>query len=241
MLKIQFIILGWHYAPKSYQEGLVDLMKNNNNEEVEFKVYWVCKKEPTQFIKDNFDWKIYKNEGIEWKGYTDGFFDLGLDDDTICFFTHDDIEVKNWMFIPRIIDRLDGKIKLMGNGINPGFHLNPDDIITPGNKDEPFPFGSKYTWKEVAINKEFFTEPGYCKNLRASFMAMKAKTFREMKGLEWLIDPYDGKSENLLWANICCNLNGYKWTKLYGTEAIGYLSWTYEESEYISELERGKL
>jgi|TARA_R110002167_G_scaffold2537_7_gene12788 hypothetical protein len=238
MLKIQFIILGWHYNPISYQEGLVELIKNNPN--VDINVYFVCKKEPTQFVKDNFKYKVYDNIGLEWKGYTDGFFDLDLDDDTICFFTHDDIEVLDWNFLPIIIDKLNSGIKLMGNGSNPQFYLDPNAIITPNNTDEPFPYGSKYTWKEVATNKEYFTEPGLCKNLRASFMSMKAKTFRDMKGLEWIADPYDGASGNLLWANISVNLSGYKWTKLYGENSIDFLSNTYAISPYINELERGK-
>ena len=57
---------------------------------------------------------------------------------------------------------------------------------------------------------------------------------------QWLADPYDGASGNLLWANICVNLNGYKWTKLYGAENIDFLSNTYAISPYINELERGK-
>jgi hypothetical protein len=241
MLKIQFIILGWHFEPIEYQEGLLDLIRYNKyDKNVDIKVYWVCKKEPTQFIKDNFDYKVYPNVGLEWKGYTEGFYDLEVDDDTFVFFTHDDINVKDWSFIPIIIERLKGNCKVVGNGWNPCFNLHPDQIITPGNKDEPFPFGSKYTWKEVAINKEFFTTPGFCRNIRASFMAMKANTFRDMKGLEWLADPYNGQSKNLLWANILINLNGYKWTKMFGEENISFLSNTYKTSDFIDEFERGE-
>lgn len=236
MSKIQFIILGWHYQPFSYQQGLKKIMEMNEN----VSVYFVCKKEPTDFVKDNFDYGIYDNVGLEWKGYTDGFFDLDLEDETICFFTHDDIEVIDWNFINIVSNALDNGYNLIGNGTNPAYELDPDSIITPNNIEEPFPYGSKYTWKEVAINKEYFTDIGFCKNLRASFMSMKAKTFRNMKGLEWIKDPYDGKSGNLEWANICCNLNGYKWTKLYGEKTIGYLSDTYGISDYIRELERGK-
>jgi hypothetical protein len=235
-MNIQFVILGWHYNPISYQEGLKALMENNEN----VNVYFVCKKEPTQYVKDNFKYGIYDNVGLEWKGYTDGFFDLDIDDETVCFFTHDDIEVLDWEFISLVVQALNAEYKLIGNGINPAFMMDPNSIITPNNTDEPFPYGSKYTWKEVAIHKEYFDEVRFCKNLRASFMAMKAKTFRDMKGLEWIKDPYDGKSGNLEWANICCNLNGYKWTKLYGEESIGYLSNTYGISDYIRELERGK-
>ena len=238
MLKIQFIVLGWHYKPISYQKGLLELVKNNPS--VDIKIYFVCKKEPTQFVKDNFDYKVYDNVGLEWKGYTEGFFDLDLDDDTICFFTHDDIEILDWNFLPIVIEKLNSGFKLMGNGSNPSFYLDPDAIITPNNTEEPFPYGSKYTWKEVATNKEYFTEPGLCANLRASFMSMKAKTFRDMKGLEWIADPYDGASNNLLWANISVNLSGYKWTKLYGKDSIGTLANTYAISPYINELERGK-
>lgn len=241
MLKIQFIILGWHYSPIEYQQELLELIESNKfDNKVEIKVFWVCKKEPPQFIKDNFEYKIYPNEGLEWKGYNEGFNDLDLDDETVVFFTHDDLKIKDWAFVPIIIDRLRAGDKIVGNGANPCFNLDPNAIITPNNVDEPFPFGSKYTWKEVAINKEFYTKPGFCRNVRASFMAMKSGTFKEMKGLEWLIDPYNGASKNLLWANILINLNGYKWTKLFGSNKISFLSGTYKISEFIDELERGE-
>src|SRR3989304_7651483 len=101
MLKIQFIILGWHYSPIEYQQELLELIESNKyDNKVEIRVFWVCKREPTQFIKDHFEYKIYPNEGLEWKGYTEGFNDLELDDETIVFFTHDDLKIKDWAFVP---------------------------------------------------------------------------------------------------------------------------------------------
>ena len=243
---IQFIVIGWHYDPIDFYKGLNEL-KNLNPDEI--KVHWVCRKEPPQFIKDNFSWKMYDNVGLEWKGYTDGFYDLEIDDETVVMFTHDDNQVKNWEFVNIVANNLNNeRFKVMGNGVNPGFVLDPNAIISPGNTEEPFPYGSKYTWREIALNKEFFNDDQVlpCSNFRASFVSMKAKTFREMKGLEWIKDPYDGamkfpngKPDNR-WANMCCNLNGYKITKLYGNRSIGFLSNTYKTSPWMDEWERGE-
>mgnify|MGYP003120633400 FL=1 len=48
-MKIQFIIVGWHYHQIEFYEGLKEL--NNNNENI--NVFWSCHKEPTKYIKDN--------------------------------------------------------------------------------------------------------------------------------------------------------------------------------------------
>jgi len=243
-MKIQFIVIGWHYDPKELYIGLKEL-KDSNPGLVD--VHWVCRKKPPKFIKDNFDWKMYDNVGLEWKGYTDGFYNLDLDDDTIVFFTHDDNFIKDWSFVNIISNILiEGEKKVMGNGRNPGFYLDPNAIISPGNTEEPFPYGSKYKWKEIATHKEFFDDEILpCANFRASFVSMLAKTFKEMKGLEWIKDPYDGamkfpngKPDNR-WANMCCNMNGYKISKLFGIDSIGFLSETYKTSRYMDEWERG--
>ena len=64
--------------------------------------------------------------------------------------------------------------------------------------------------------------------------------FKQIKGFDYINDPYDGAMKNLQWANIMVNMNGYKITKTFGTNRIGYLSTKYADSDFIYELERGK-
>ena len=58
-MKIQFIVCGWHYDQDSLIDGLIELNKNNNN----INVFYSCHKEPTDKIKNNFEWKLYPNLG----------------------------------------------------------------------------------------------------------------------------------------------------------------------------------
>jgi len=76
--------------------------------------------------------------------------------------------------------------------------------------------------------------------VRGSFICTTGKALKELNGFEWFSDPYDGKNPDLQWGNIMVNLNGYKFTKTFGEDRIAYMSKEYAESEFISELARGK-
>ena len=80
-MKIQFIIVGWHYNQKEYYEGLKYL--NDNNDLID--VFWCCHQEPNEFVKNNFDYKVYPNEGLEWGAYQQSVDHLQPADDTILF------------------------------------------------------------------------------------------------------------------------------------------------------------
>ena len=60
-MKIQFIIVGWHYHQKEYYSGLSELEQGNDF----IDVLWVCHKDPPQDIKDSFQYKVFPNEGLE--------------------------------------------------------------------------------------------------------------------------------------------------------------------------------
>ena len=47
-MKIQFIVVGWHYHQQEFYEGLKEL--EDTNEEI--SVFWSCHKEPIKYIKD---------------------------------------------------------------------------------------------------------------------------------------------------------------------------------------------
>ena len=64
-MKIQFIIAGWYYNQDSLINGLIELNKTNK----EVNVFYACHKEPTEYVKDNFDWKLFDNVGEEIVAY----------------------------------------------------------------------------------------------------------------------------------------------------------------------------
>ena len=234
-MKIQFIIIGWHYFP-DYINDLIELKNSNDN----INVFWVCRKDPPQIIKDNFDWKLFDNIGLEWGGYVQGVNHLNLNDDDFIFFTHDDIIIKDWSFINLCLSST-YKFDVMANGMNYGFYLDPNAIITPNNTEESIPFGSINTWLDVATNKELFDTPLQCyTTIRGSFICMTYFNYKRINGFEYINDPYDGKMENIQWGNIMVNLNGYKFNKIFGNDRMGYLSDRYADSDFIYELERGK-
>ena len=95
MTKIQFIVVGWHYNQSEFYNGLKELNDANEN----INVFWSCHKEPTDWVKENFDYKLFDNLGEEFIAFQQAIEYLNLDDDTVCFFIHDDIIIKNWEFI----------------------------------------------------------------------------------------------------------------------------------------------
>ena len=49
---IRFIVCGWHMNQPTLIDGLAELQKDNPND---VHVFWSCHREPTDFIKENFD------------------------------------------------------------------------------------------------------------------------------------------------------------------------------------------
>ena len=64
-MKIQFIVVGWHYNQMEFYETLQELEKNNDS----IDVFWSCHKEPNKFVKDNFKYKVFDNVGEEFIAY----------------------------------------------------------------------------------------------------------------------------------------------------------------------------
>ena len=61
---IQFIIVGWHF--ENFPDFISSLLEIKNNNPEVVKVFWSCHKEPSQRIKDNFDYKVFPNLGKWW-------------------------------------------------------------------------------------------------------------------------------------------------------------------------------
>jgi len=254
-MKIQFVVVGWYYNQDSLQNGLKELVENNNN----INVFYSCHKEPTQFIKDNFNWKLFPNLGEEQVAYQQAIEYLTLDSDTYCFFINDDLIIRKWNFIEKCIEKLMQGFKVVGNGFDHHFKAyNPLVTIPIGITKE---FDGKqsidYIKKE---NKHFFTGPIEMNMARGSFLSMQYSTLEAVGGFEpqkeaWVPfhinskgkayyrgceDVANTKTGGLArFGNLFANLSMYKINKLFGKDSITWLSTSYRNSEYIYELERG--
>ena len=128
---IRFIVCGWHMNQPTLIEGLAELQKNNPND---VHVFWSCHREPTDFIKENFDYKVFFNGGEEYGAYEQAINYLDIFNYDVCFFMHDDLVIKDWEFVQVCINDIHEKppytIKIIGNGIGFWFvfHQNPFSI-----------------------------------------------------------------------------------------------------------------
>ena len=83
-MNIQFIVCGWWYDEfdgrkgiTDFIDGLIELQKDN-----EFiDVFWSCHREPTDIVKENFNWKLFENIGLEEGAYTQALEYLDVDDE----------------------------------------------------------------------------------------------------------------------------------------------------------------
>jgi hypothetical protein len=238
-MKIQFIVVGWWY--EKYQEFIDQLIDLNKHEQID--VFWSCHKEPPATVKNNFNYKTFPNIGLEDGAYHQALEYLNLSDDTICFFTHDDIIVKDWEFINECIKKLNQGYKVIGNGQNYPMNFNPYGEVNGYNK------------KHVDFVKEeckyLFNTTENVKTIRLSFMCTLVKTIKELKGFEviWEVGepvlnekqqytindtPYSGIG------NLQQALFSYKIHKIFGPNAITYLSNNYQDSNFLFECVRGK-
>jgi hypothetical protein len=253
---IRFIVCGWHMNQSTLIDGLAELQKDNPND---IRVFWSCHREPTDFIKENFDYKVFSNGGEEYGAYEQAINYLDIDDNDVCFFMHDDLVIKDWKFIKIVVDNLtlDG-YKIFGNGANylvQNYDYNK--VIDVGIKEEFDGMRSIDYVKEE--NRHIFNKP--IKNLmsvRPSFLAMQYKTVKEIGGFEPRYDAYvspkrvgegddgegiyeyrGGKALSS-WGNEFPNLNNYKYNRLFDYNQIGFLSTEYLHSKWIHECSRGK-
>ena len=126
-MKIQFIIVGWHFDNfPELIEGLIQL-KNDNPELI--NIFWSCHKEPSETVKQNFEYKVFPNLGLEDGAYQQALDYLNLDEDTILFLMHDDIIVKDWSFINICLSKLSQGFAFIGNGVNYPALFDPEEIV----------------------------------------------------------------------------------------------------------------
>ena len=251
-MKIQFIVTGWHFNQSSLIDGLYELEKDNDIVEV----FWSCHKEPPKEIKDKFKWKLFFNGGEECGAYDQAINYLHLDEETICFFMHDDIIIKDWNFVDICLQKL-GTHKVIGNCRDYTDTLDPNSLTIPGISEE---FDNK-TFRDYVKpeNQHLFDEEINMLKVRPSFMCMKYRDVKKIGGFEprkeASVSPIVGKDE---WSdtgephyrgrkglspfgNVFPGLVMYKINKVLGAESITYLSNRYLDSDYIYEMGRGKM
>jgi hypothetical protein len=254
-IKIQFIVVGWYYNQDTILEGLKELNEQNDN----IDIFYSCHKEPTQYIKDNFNWKLFANVGEEQVAYQQAIEHLDIDDDTYCFLLNDDLIIKDWNFINVCIGKLQEGFKLVGNGWNPGFKSYDPFITIPIGITPEFDGlqGKDYVKDE---NKHLFDRKLEMNMARGSFWCMQYKTIEAIGGFEprkeaWVPvnfndngKPYYRGCEDqantktggmALFGNLFANLCVYKINRIFGKDSVTWLSDQYRDSEYIYELERG--
>ena len=241
-MKIQFIITGWYFNYDDLINGLLQL--KNENDIID--VYYSCHKDPPQFIKDNFKWKLYPNLGMGDGGFQQAMDDLTLEDNTLCFFMQDDIIMKDWSFIEVCSEMLE-TYKFIGNcqnyasGFDPNRKLQNHGIFV----------------KDCAKDstRHLFDQPQNQKNIKTSFICCKYGDIKEIGFFEpmfhypELITPfYDEslkcfrtKNEKGLGGigNTIQNMFNYKINKVFGHESIAYLSDVYLDSKFMYECSRG--
>jgi len=254
-MKIQFIIVGWYYNHDTLLEGLKQLKETHDN----VNVFYSCHKEPTQFVKDNFDWKLFDNVGEEQVAYQQALDYLNLEPDTYYFFMNDDLVIKDWDFVNQCITKLDNGFKVVGNGWNPGFKAYNPLVTIPIGITEQFDGMQSIDYVKDE-NRYFFKGPLEMFMARGSFWCMHSKTIKDIGGFEpkkeaWVPvnfnengrpyyrgckDQAETKTGGMArFGNLFANLTIYKINKLYGKESITWLSSRYRDSDYIYELERG--
>ena len=134
-MKIQFIIVGWHFD--NFPE-LIEGLKQLNESNDMIDVLWTCHKEPSESVKNNFAYKVFPNEGLEDGAYQQALDYLNLADDTILFLTHDDIIIKSWEFINVCLSSIiNYGICFIGNGANYGFYLDPNKPMRVPDYENP--------------------------------------------------------------------------------------------------------
>tara|TARA_R110001592_G_scaffold6540_1_gene35138 strand:+ start:7118 stop:7879 length:762 start_codon:yes stop_codon:yes gene_type:complete len=244
-MKIQFIVCGWHYNQDSLISGLIKLEKENDN----VNVFYSCHKEPTDEIKNNFKWKLYPNLGLGDGAYEQAEEYLNLEDDTICFYIHDDLIIKDWTFISKCIEALEHGFKIVGNCRNYPTELDPNTIREYG----PIPKWDGRTLREYVKkeNQHLFDKKRNISTIRGSFNCLKFKTLKEVGGWEPHMfkpllnekgNPYYRKEKGIGGlGNICLILFSYKFNVIFGHEKMAYLSNSYLDSPYIYECARGNI
>ena len=232
-MKIQFIVVGWHFDDyPNLVQGLLELQSSNLDT---IKVFWSCHKEPSDFIKQNFEYKVFPNLGLEDGAYQQALDFLEISDDTVLFLIHDDLVVKDWSFINVCLERLQAGYAFIGNGVNYPEFTSPTKVYDK----QYFP----RTVLEVCRpeTKHYFEKAGTAYTFRESFICTLRGYLRQIHDFEVVWEtPQEGLPIGPM-GNMQQTMLGWKITQHYGVQRMSYLSNTYMDSEWLYECERGKI
>lgn len=230
-MKIQFIVVGWHFD--NFPELSDQLIELNQNDHV--NIFWSCHKSPSNKIKDNFDYKLFPNLGLEDGAYQQALDYLDIEDDTVLFLIHDDLIIKDWEFINKCINLLNQGFTFIGNGVNYPLMLDPQEIKR----------GKRYIDFVKDEYKHLFDQKMFTLTLRESFICTKRKYLKQIGDFEVIWEEpqpdENGKYHIGGIGNTMQSLLGYKITKVYGKNKVTYLSNTYQDSDYLYECGRGQI
>jgi len=252
-MKIQFIVKGWHYNQSDTIKALFDLKDMND----EIDVFWSCHRKPPTSISEYFDYEVFFNGGEECGAFDQAIDHLDLEDDTVCFFLHDDLIIKDFQFIEICVEALDVGYKVIGNGRDYGDNFDPFKKTEIGITEELDGAYFKDYVKEE--NQHMFDKQRQIAKVRPSFICMTYGSVKEMGGFEpkqeAYVPPLTKKDEwcptnephyrgtkglgsfgNLFPALVC-----YKMNVVFGIDKITYLSDTYVDSKYVYECQRGEV
>jgi len=246
----KIIVCGWWFDKFDNQENQTDFIEqlkfiNDNNENIE--VFWACHKEPIDLVKDNFNWKLYENVGLEWGVYNKAFNDLEFEDDDFVFCIQDDMVIKDWGFIEICQEHLiNDEIKIIGNGFNYPYNMNPSEEARLS-----YWLKTNDRWVDYVRpeNQHMFKETIQCLSIRGSFLATRWKHIKLINGFEYVNAPLsngvkeDGTEFVLIdpFGNTSLYLNAYKFTKYFGPNSFKWLSNTYRKSKWMTECGRGNV
>jgi len=259
-MRIKIIICGWWYDKFDHRENLTEFIEgliflNESNDNID--IFWACHKEPIDLVKNNFEWKLYENVGLEWGAYNKAFDELKFEDDDYVFCIQDDMVIKDWGFVEACVSHLSSdKIKIIGNGFNYPYDMKPQEearlsywlnrSVNSDNKKY-----ANYKWIDYVRpeNQHMFDETVSCLSIRGSFLATRWKHIKLINGFEYVNVPLcEGTKEDgtkfLLtdpFGNTSLYLNAYKFSKYFGQSSFKWLSNIYRKSKWMIECGRGNV
>jgi hypothetical protein len=248
MVKIQIIVCGWWFDEFEGKTTFIDNLNELKNANSNVSVFWSCHKEPPKIIVDNFDYKVFENEGLEHGAYDQALNHLDLKDDVVCYFFNDDMYIHNWNWLPLCTEELlsGHNTKFVMNGVDYGFEMNAQSIPKLSRWRGTTEKVADYVKPE---SKKYFMENKWVqpRTLRTSFIGCIRKTLKDVNDFEWCRVPlmydfpdheHDGCIDTI--GNLSLQIFAYKIGKVYGFDKIKYLSPYYRYSKYMTECLRGK-
>lgn len=230
MVKIQFIIVGWHFD--KFPELIKDLIElNNQNSNID--IFWSCHKKPAEVVRNNFNYQVFPNLGLEDGAYQQALDYLNISDDTVLFLMHDDILVKDWSFINLCLEKLNNGFTFIGNGRNYPAQVDIDSEVK----------GKKLIEYVKPSARHLFTQNGVVLTIRESFICTVRKYLKSIYDFEVIWEEpqpdENGKYHIGGIGNLQQTLLGYKITSVFGPTKVYYLSNNYQDSKFLYEYARG--